>query len=99
MRGVVEVSEESEGMEGELFWALKGAGWFFGVVVSVQARVYRLRDECLSWTVLFEGGRVREVMERLEGVVNGIEGVVRGCVGFFVQREGLRYGFCSFFGI
>jgi FAD/FMN-containing dehydrogenase len=54
----------------DLFWAIKGAGHFFGVVTEVMMKIYPLEKEQgpLSWTVIFPGARIEEVAMALEEV-------------------------------
>jgi FAD/FMN-containing dehydrogenase len=57
----ITVSEESNG---ELFWAMRGAGHNFGVVTSVRYKVYDVPDED-EWTqseIVFEGGKLGELV-------------------------------------
>ncbi|KAF8850675.1 FAD-binding domain-containing protein [Acephala macrosclerotiorum] len=57
----------------DLFWALKGAGQFFGVVTEVTMRIYRLEHPIMSWTLVFLPGQVEAVSKVLEGVVDGCD--------------------------
>lgn len=78
-RGLVTASEEENQ---DLFWALKGAGHFFGVVTSVTMRMYPLKETVISWNCFFPAEAIKEVAAALEVVSKG-EQVVRspGLVG------------------
>jgi FAD/FMN-containing dehydrogenase len=66
-RGLVVASEEENQ---DLFWALKGAGQFFGVVVEVKMRIFPLKEKITSWTCIFPPNVVKELASTLEKVVN-----------------------------
>jgi len=66
-KGAVVVSEKENR---ELFWAVKGAGQYFGVVTEVTVRIFRLQDPILTWTCLFLPGQVKELGGVLEEMVN-----------------------------
>jgi FAD/FMN-containing dehydrogenase len=89
-KGIIEVSAEEEK---ELFWGLKGAGWFFGVVVEVTVKIYKLENEVISWTVLYSAEKVVEVAGVLEGVVNGIDGRSSGMCAIVAPPGGTKVSF------
>jgi FAD/FMN-containing dehydrogenase len=72
-KGLVTASEEENP---ELFWALKGAGHFFGAVTSVTMRMYPLKEDVISWNCIFPVERITEVAGALEVVSKG-EQVIR----------------------
>ena len=63
----------SEAENQELFWAIKGAGQFFGVVTEVTMKIYPLKEEegPLSWTVIFPAAKMKEVAAVLDDVSRG----------------------------
>jgi FAD/FMN-containing dehydrogenase len=69
-KGTVVCSEEENE---ELFWAIKGAGQFFGVVTEVTMKMYPLKEEegPLSWTMVFTADKMKEVALALEQVSKG----------------------------
>ncbi|KUJ14527.1 FAD-binding domain-containing protein [Mollisia scopiformis] len=62
----------------DLFWALKGAGQFFGLVVEVTMKIYKLESTITSWTCFFLESQVGEVAGVLEKVINGVDGMSPG---------------------
>jgi hypothetical protein len=74
-KGTVVCSEKENE---DLFWAIKGAGQFFGAVTEVTMKIYPLKEEegPLSWTLVFTAGKMGEVATVLEEVSKG-EQVVR----------------------
>lgn len=68
----------------DLFWALKGAGQFFGVVVEVTVNIYKLEWPVISWTCIFLPGQIEEVAGALEGVVNGADAFSPGMCAVLV---------------
>jgi hypothetical protein len=68
----------SENENQDLFWAIKGAGQFFGVVTEIKMRIYPLKEEegPLSWTLIFPSARIKEVAAILDEVSKG-EQVIR----------------------
>jgi FAD/FMN-containing dehydrogenase len=73
-KGTVVCSEEENK---ELFWAIKGAGQFFGVVTEVTMKIYPLREKDwpLSWTLVFAAGKMKEVATVLEEISKGEKAV------------------------
>jgi FAD/FMN-containing dehydrogenase len=69
-RGMVTCNAEENS---DLFWAIKGAGQFFGVVTEVTMKIFPLKEEegPLSWTLIFPSGRIGEVATVLQGVSRG----------------------------
>jgi FAD/FMN-containing dehydrogenase len=63
------VASETENVD--LFWALKGAGQFFGLVTEITVRIFSFRREILSWSCIFLPTQVKEVGKALEVVSNG----------------------------
>ena len=56
----------SEAENSDLFWALKGAGQFFGLVTEVTVRVFEWEQDITAWTCLFLPSQVKEVAEMLK---------------------------------
>lgn len=69
-RGLVIANEEENP---DLFWGLKGAGQFFGIVAEVTMRIYKLEHPITSWTLIFLPGQVEAVAGVLDEVVNGCD--------------------------
>ncbi|CZR65637.1 uncharacterized protein PAC_15537 [Phialocephala subalpina] len=63
----------SETENPDLFWGLKGAGQFFGIVTEVTMKIYRLEHPITSWTLIFLPGQIEKVAEVLDEVVNGCD--------------------------
>lgn len=57
----------------ELFWALKGAGQFFGIVTEVTIKLFPLAKEIVSWTCIFVPTQIQEVAEALKIVVDRVD--------------------------
>jgi len=74
-KGLVTCSEKENP---DLFWALKGAGQFFGIVTSVTMRIYRLEHPITSWTCIFLPSQIEAVTEVLEERVNGVDALSPG---------------------
>jgi hypothetical protein len=74
-KGTVVCSEKENQ---DLFWAIKGAGQFFGVVTEIKMRIYPLKEEegPLSWTLIFPSAKIKEIAAVLEEVSKG-EQVIR----------------------
>jgi FAD/FMN-containing dehydrogenase len=63
----------SENHNPDLFWALKGAGQFFGIVTEVTMKMYDIKGDITSWTLIFLPHQVEEVAKALERLVNSDE--------------------------
>lgn len=74
-KGLVIASEEENS---DLFWALKGAGQFFGLVTEVTMKIYRLEHPITSWTCIFLPTQIQEVADVLDEVVNGCDALSPG---------------------
>ncbi|KAK4098875.1 FAD-binding domain-containing protein [Parathielavia hyrcaniae] len=72
---VVVASEEEEGGEnGDLFWAVRGAGHNFGVVSEFTVRVYDVEEGRRDWgweEFVFVGARLEEVYELAGEMMEG----------------------------
>ncbi|KAH8594653.1 hypothetical protein B0O99DRAFT_687431 [Bisporella sp. PMI_857] len=55
----------------DLFWALKGAGQFFGIVTSVTVRMFPFERPITTWTIIFLPKQINEVASALAGLANG----------------------------
>jgi len=61
----------------DLFWALKGAGQFFGLVIEVTVKIFPADEEGItSWTCIFSPENIEELGNILEKMANG-EGASR----------------------
>lgn len=67
-RGLVAVSETENA---DLFWALKGAGQFFGLVTEITVRMFPVESDILSWTCIFLPHQIKEVAKAIEKVSSG----------------------------
>lgn len=65
-----ELLDVSDSTNSDLFWALKGAGQFFGLVTELTMRIFPMKDQILTWTSIFGPHQINEVAEALEIVVN-----------------------------
>jgi FAD/FMN-containing dehydrogenase len=69
-KGLVTASEiENE----DLFWALKGAGQFFGLVTEVTVKMFPFEQNITTWTCIFLPSQVKEVGAVLETLAHGPE--------------------------
>ncbi|KAG0647854.1 FAD-linked oxidoreductase chyH [Hyphodiscus hymeniophilus] len=62
-KGLVVASETENA---DLFWALKGAGQFFGLVTEVTMRVFPIEQDILSWNCIFLPHQIKEVGQAIE---------------------------------
>ncbi len=67
-KGLVTVSEKKNT---DLFWALKGAGQFFGIVTEVTVKIYPVDHPIIAWTCIFLPSQIKDVADVLEGIANG----------------------------
>lgn len=68
VKGLVTASEtENE----DLFWALKGAGQFFGLVTEVTVKIFPLKQKITTWSCIFAPSQIKEVAGALEILANG----------------------------
>jgi len=67
-KGLVTASEKENA---DLFWALKGAGHFFGIVTEVTMKMYPLKEAPLSWNLIFPVEKMKEVGAALDIVSKG----------------------------
>ena len=67
-KGLV-VASESE--NSDLFWALKGAGQFFGLVTEVTTKIFPFEQKITTWTCIFLPSQIKEVSAVLETLANG----------------------------
>lgn len=65
-----EIALASEDENKELFWALKGAGQFFGVVTEVTMRMYEVENEITSFTLFYLPHQIENVAKELEHLIN-----------------------------
>lgn len=63
------IASETENVD--LFWALKGAGQFFGIVTEVTAKIFPLEQKITTWTCIFLPSQMKDVAATLELFVNG----------------------------
>lgn len=69
-KGLVTASpEENEA----LFYALKGAGQFYGVVTEVTVKIFPLVEEIWSWTCIFLPHQIEDVAKVLKEMVDEVE--------------------------
>jgi len=50
-KGLAVVSAEENS---ELFWALKGAGQFFGIVTEVTVTMFPFERDIVAWTLILD---------------------------------------------
>jgi FAD/FMN-containing dehydrogenase len=81
-RGLVTASKTENA---DLFWALKGAGQFFGVVTELKMKFYPWSQDIISWACVFSAAQVKEVGAVLEQVIN-VSGIGRS-PGFVAVLE------------
>ena len=55
----------------DLFWALKGAGQFFGLVTEITVRMFPVESDILNWSFIFLLPQIKEVAEAIETVSAG----------------------------
>ena len=67
-KGLVVASETENA---DLFWALKGAGQFFGLVTEVTVIIFPVPRDIISWTCIFAPSQITEVATAVEKVANG----------------------------
>lgn len=67
-KGLVNASETENS---DLFWALKGAGQFFGIVTEVTTKVFPIEESMVSWVCIYPPSQVKDVGEVLERLANG----------------------------
>jgi FAD/FMN-containing dehydrogenase len=71
-KGLVVASETENA---DLFWALRGAGQFFGIVTEVTTKMFPLDHKITTWTTIFLPSQIKEVAAALEVLANGPEAV------------------------
>ncbi|KAH7386573.1 hypothetical protein BKA64DRAFT_646120 [Cadophora sp. MPI-SDFR-AT-0126] len=54
----------------DLFWALKGAGQYFGIVSEVTVKIFPKTTEIISWACIFGPHQVKEVSKALKEVID-----------------------------
>jgi FAD/FMN-containing dehydrogenase len=69
-KGLV-IASETENCE--LFWALKGAGQFFGIVTEVTVMIFPFKEKITTWTCFFLPSQIKEVSVVVETLANGDE--------------------------
>lgn len=57
----------------DLFWALKGAGQFFGLVTEVTVQIYPMEQKITTWTCIFKAEQIKDVAEVVEKLANGLD--------------------------
>jgi hypothetical protein len=63
-----ELVTASETENTDLFWALKGAGQFFGLVTEVTMKIFPVKNPLLELTYIFPAAKVAAVAKALEGL-------------------------------
>jgi FAD/FMN-containing dehydrogenase len=71
-RGLV-IASETENPD--LFWALKGAGQYFGIVTEVTVKIFPFREQITTWSCVFLPSQIMEVSAVLETLANGDDAV------------------------
>ena len=66
-KGLVNASETENA---DLFWALKGAGQFFGLVTEVTMKIFPAPRDIISWTCIFAPSQIKEVASAVEKIAN-----------------------------
>lgn len=66
-KGLVTASETENK---DLFWALKGAGWFFGIVTQVTYQCFPLETPIISRLFMFAAHQVNDVAKAIESIAN-----------------------------
>ncbi|KAG4439066.1 hypothetical protein IFR05_005457 [Cadophora sp. M221] len=56
---------------GDLFWALKGAGQYFGIVTEVAVRIFPQTSDIISWACIFAPPQIKEVAKAVRELVDG----------------------------
>jgi FAD/FMN-containing dehydrogenase len=67
-RGLVTASASENA---DLFWALKGAGQFFGLVTAVTAQIFPLEQKITAWTCIFLPAQMKDVAKVVAALANG----------------------------
>jgi FAD/FMN-containing dehydrogenase len=57
----------------DLFWALKGAGQFFGLVTEVTAQMFPYEEKITVWTCIFLPAQIKDVAKEVAALANGSE--------------------------
>jgi FAD/FMN-containing dehydrogenase len=55
----------------DLFWALKGAGQFFGLVAEITVRMFPIERDILNWSFIFLPHQIKEVAKAIETISAG----------------------------
>jgi len=66
-KGLVTVSDTENQ---DLFWAIKGAGWFFGIVTEVKVTCFPVETLIISRLYMFTADKVNEVAKAIESIAN-----------------------------
>ncbi|KAL2065229.1 hypothetical protein VTL71DRAFT_2898 [Oculimacula yallundae] len=74
---IVTASEEENA---DLFWALKGAGCYFGIVSELTVRIFPKTTEIVNWTCVFKPEQVEEVGRAVKMVSDGNDRMSFGSV-------------------
>lgn len=80
-RGLVSVSEQENF---DLFWVLKGAGPFFGIVTGIVLKIHPLRSlgrddgKLWSWTFIFDLTQIDDFVKALDMIASDTETVSSG---------------------
>ncbi|KAH6715691.1 hypothetical protein BKA61DRAFT_547409 [Leptodontidium sp. MPI-SDFR-AT-0119] len=56
---------------GDLFWALKGAGQYFGIVTEVTVKIFPQTTDIISWACIFTPPQIKEVAKAVKELVDG----------------------------
>lgn len=54
----------------DLFWALKGAGQYFGIVLEVTVKIFPKTTDIISWACIYGPHQIKEASKALEEVIN-----------------------------
>ncbi len=66
----------------DLFWALRGAGHNFGIVTSMEYRVYDRTPENEKWSLeflIFQETELENVLQKLNAMMEKFKDVVETC--------------------
>lgn len=54
----------------DLFWALKGAGQYFGIVSEVSVKIFPKTTEIISWACIYGPHQIKEASKALKEVID-----------------------------